>query len=220
MGDAESDLESRAFGVAMSRSIVLGKSRPAIGPAIVLALAIAAIAGNRMLIERARAAMSWSAPPVAPLPPTIESPRIVIEKRARRLTLYSGDRPIATYRVGLGFSPVGPKFNEGDGRTPEGELRVVTRNEKSRFRKFLGLSYPRPSDARGGAITPEERTAIAAAFSDGKAPPWNTPLGGAVGIHGHGAHGDWTSGCIALDNDAIDALWNVIPLGTPVTIAP
>ena len=31
---------------------------------------------------------------------------------------------------------------------------------------------------------------------------------------------DWTSGCVALDDDAIDALWEVVPLGTPVTIRP
>jgi murein L,D-transpeptidase YafK len=183
----------------------------------VLALMLAAIAFNRVLIDRARASIVQT---TAPLPPLVENPRIVVEKSARKLTLYSGDRVVATYRVGLGFSPVGPKFREGDGRTPEGELRVVTRNEKSRFRKFLGLSYPRPSDVHAMALTPDEREAIAVADHAKTQPPWNTPLGGAVGIHGHGGGRDWTSGCVAVDDDAIDALWDVVPLGTPVTILP
>jgi len=213
---SEFDPPSAAFSVTM----LLGQRRRGIGPAIVLTFIVAAVAGNRFLIERARGAMSWGASLVTPLPAKVENPRIVVEKSARKLTLYSGDRPLATYRVALGFSPVGPKLHEGDGRTPEGELRVVTRNAKSRFRKFLGLSYPRPSDAQVAALTPEERAAIATANREGKQPPWNTPLGGAVGIHGNGALFDWTSGCVALDNDAIDALWNVVPLGTPVVIVP
>lgn len=198
---------------------MLGRKRRAIGPFVVLAIVLGAVAGNRILIERARAAIAH-VEQAAPLPSRVEHPRIVVEKSARKLTLFDGDRTIASYRVGLGFSPVGTKHHEGDGRTPEGELRVVTRNEKSRFRKFLGLSYPRPSDARDGALTPEEREAIATAFRDGKQPPWHTPLGGEVGIHGHGRGSDWTSGCVALDDDAIDALWDITPLGTPVTIVP
>jgi len=191
--------------------------RRSFGPMLFLVVAVAAIAFNRVLIERARAAIVR---PPAPIPTRVDHPRIVVEKSARRLTLYSGDRLVATYRVGLGFSPVGPKLREGDGRTPEGELRVVTRNEKSRFRKFLGLSYPRPSDASAAPLTIDEREAIAVAFEQKSQPPWSTPLGGAVGIHGHGGGRDWTSGCVALDDDAIDVLWDVAPLGTPVTILP
>jgi len=146
--------------------------------------------------------------------------RIVVEKSLRRLTLLSGARPIIRYRVGLGFAPSDNKAREGDGRTPEGELRVVTRNEKSRFRRFLGLSYPRPADITQGAVTLDERASIERAFRDGTQPPWETPLGGAVGIHGHGGSSDWTSGCIALDDAAIDLLWEAVPLGTPVRVVP
>ncbi|MBI2394126.1 MAG: L,D-transpeptidase [Deltaproteobacteria bacterium] len=146
--------------------------------------------------------------------------RIVVEKRARVLTLFSGDRALARYRVALGFSPAGNKAREGDGKTPEGELRVVTRNDKSKYRRFLGLSYPRPSDAWSGAVTADERSAIERAFADGTKPLWDTPLGGAVGIHGHGSARDWTSGCVALDDDAIDVLWEAVPSGTSVRIVP
>lgn len=150
-------------------------------------------------------------------PPAVH---IVVEKSLRRLTLLSGDRPIVRYRVGLGFAPAGNKSREGDGRTPEGELRVVTRNDKSRFRRFLGLSYPRPADITPGAATADERAAIERAFREGGQPPWETPLGGAVGIHGHGGSSDWTSGCVAVDDAAIDLLWEAAPLGTPVRVLP
>jgi lipoprotein-anchoring transpeptidase ErfK/SrfK len=33
-------------------------------------------------------------------------------------------------------------------------------------------------------------------------------------------HLDWTAGCIALTNDEIDAIWPIVPIGTPVEIEP
>jgi len=35
-----------------------------------------------------------------------------------------------------------------------------------------------------------------------------------------GAGDDWTHGCIAVTNDAIEELWDAAPLGTPVEILP
>lgn len=221
----------------MRRALPLGRSADLRGYWLyVVAIALAAIVIHRVGYERARgtvASFARSQPGVdddtrglpalcaaasVPYPPP--DVRIVVTKQSRTLTLFSGDKVLAHYRVGLGFAPVGGKFHEGDGRTPEGELTIVTRNEKSRFRKFLGLSYPRPSDARAASLTPEENYAIDAAFADGKKPPWDTPLGGAVGIHGHGSHRDWTSGCVAVDNAVIDVLWEAARIGTRVRIEP
>ena len=48
--------------------------------------------------------------------------------------------------------------------------------------------------------------------------------GGSVGIHGtdkpdKNARGiDWTWGCVSVDNDAIEDLNRILPLGTPVSI--
>ena len=53
-------------------------------------------------------------------------------------------------------------------------------------------------------------------------PPWGTPLGGRVGIHGYGGRPlvqvDWTEGCIAISDEAIDFLWDHVSIGTPVII--
>jgi len=40
-----------------------------------------------------------------------------------------------------------------------------------------------------------------------------------IEIHGHGGKGiDWTEGCIALTNNEMDSLFNIVKVGTPVTI--
>ncbi|MBI2932221.1 MAG: L,D-transpeptidase family protein [Planctomycetes bacterium] len=138
--------------------------------------------------------------------------------------LYDGGTLVRRYPVGLGPSPEGDKTREGDGTTPIGTYVVCTRNERSRFHLFLGLSYPGPKDAdrglREGRIARRQHEAIGTAFVQGRQPPWDTPLGGAIGIHGGGAGRDWTLGCIALANEDVEELWAVAALGTPVVIEP
>jgi murein L,D-transpeptidase YafK len=152
------------------------------------------------------------------------APRVVIRKTARTLSFYSGSRLVKEYRVGLGGSPEGDKERQGDSRTPTGDLYVCTRLRQSRFHRFLGLSYPDPQDAarglKGGLITRGEYRAILSAHRQRRQPPWETRLGGAIGIHGGGAEADWTLGCIAVENSEIEELFAVLPLGTPVRILP
>jgi len=118
----------------------------------------------------------------------LADPRIVITKGERRLRLYSGEEAVRTYPIGLGFSPVGDKEREGDGRTPEGEFYVCVKNPRSAFLLSLGLSYPNQEDAeRGlsnGLISRTEHDRIVRAIGGGRTPPWNTDLGGEVFIHG------------------------------------
>jgi murein L,D-transpeptidase YafK len=54
--------------------------------------------------------------------------------------------------------------------------------------------------------------------------------GGDIEIHGQmnstawlgplARYFDWTAGYIALTNDEIDAIWPIVPVGTPVEIKP
>src|SRR5262245_43448642 len=149
-------------------------------------------------------------------------PRLVVRKSARLLQLYSREVLVKEYPVDLGRHPPGDKEREGDGRTPDGEFRICTRVERSQFRHFLGLSYPDPAHARlalaRGLIAGPQAGAIERAAARGEPPPWDTPLGGAVGLHGGGSGADWTFGCIALDNPAIDELFAALPFGTRVRI--
>jgi len=162
------------------------------------------------------------APQTKPLKLPLVSPRIVVKKADRKLFLYSGDKLVRTYHVGLGLSPVGDKVRQGDRRTPEGDFFIFTKNDKSAFYLSLGVSYPNAAHAerglRDGLITKAEYESIISALNAKRAPPQNTKLGGDIYIHGNGASSDWTWGCVALENDDVRELFNAVPVGTPVRI--
>ena len=44
--------------------------------------------------------------------------------------------------------------------------------------------------------------------------------GGLIEIHSGGSGNDWTWGCIAIENSAIDALWQTIGVGDTVVVEP
>jgi murein L,D-transpeptidase YafK len=134
--------------------------------------------------------------------PELKQPEIIIRKKQRTLEVYDGGKLIKTFTMVLGFAPTGDKEVEGDGKTPEGEFYVFTKNDKSKFHLSLGLSYPSKADAaRGlatGLITAAERDEIVSAIDKKKMPPQKTALGGEIYIHGGGIESDWTWGCVAL----------------------
>lgn len=157
------------------------------------------------------AGLAWANWPIAPHRANLRAERVVIEKESRRLTLLSGGVELKTYRVALGRHPVGPKEQEGDGRTPEGRYIIDSRLERSAFHRALHISYPSEADT-------------IAAGRAGVAP------GEAIMIHGirNGlgwlgrAHRliDWTNGCVAVSNPEIEEIWRAVPNGTPVDIKP
>ena len=151
-------------------------------------------------------------------------PRIVVIKSQRKLELYSAGSLVRTYKVGLGLNPVPDKQRSGDRATPEGKFYIFVKNPKSQFHLSLGVSYPNIEDAerglRDGLVTRAQRDQIVRAIKQKQAPPQDTALGGLIYIHGNGANSDWTWGCVALENEDIEELYRVIPVGTPVTIKP
>lgn len=150
--------------------------------------------------------------------------RVVVLKSERRLELLQDGRVVKTYPVGLGTNPTGTKLRQGDGRTPEGTFYVCVKNAHSQYYRSLGLSYPTPADAARGLagklITRSQHDAILAAHKKRTTPPWNTPLGGEIFIHGNGSSSDWTLGCIALDDADMKELFATIAKGTVVEIRP
>lgn len=160
--------------------------------------------------------------------------RWIFVDKSDRLMIVNAPGFREAFRVALGPDPVGPKEAQGDGRTPEGEYRVCHRITSDRFHRFLGLSYPGPDDAAraalAGLLQPIEVRAIARAFARGRRPPWNTRLGGNVGIHGWGRRSsieplhalgkDWTDGCVGVTNDEIERIYPHVLLGTRVVIVP
>jgi murein L,D-transpeptidase YafK len=157
--------------------------------------------------------------------------RIVVWKARRQLWLVRDDIVVRRYPVSLGSSPLGAKEALGDKKTPVGTYYVYEKRDQTKYHRFLGLSYPSIDDAerafRAGVIDANTWADIFVAAKLHQKPPWNTPLGGFVGIHGTGADGqrallrqlyDWTDGCIALSDRDVEELYRVVPVGTPVEI--
>jgi murein L,D-transpeptidase YafK len=156
-----------------------------------------------------------------------DEPRsIVVKKGLRQLELRCGAALAARYDVSLEFEPVGAKEREGDGRTPEGEY-FISAKFSSQFHRSLRVAYPNAADAaRGledGLISRAQHDAIVGAVTSCRMPPQDTSLGSLIEVHGAGGGsdvGDWTLGCVALDNDAIEAVFAFHRLGCGADGAP
>jgi lipoprotein-anchoring transpeptidase ErfK/SrfK len=137
-------------------------------------------------------------------------PAVFVNKEAHLVTLYVRGEAVKTYKADLGFNWIADKFREGDGATPEGRYRVVSRmaNLPSEFYKALLIDYPNADD----------RAKFSRARREGAVPP-AARIGGLIEIHGSGGRNqDWTNGCVALANPDMDDLFARVGVGTPVTI--
>lgn len=137
--------------------------------------------------------------------------RVLIDKKERLLRLLDGQREVLRARVALGRQPVGPKRREGDLKTPEGVYQICLAKENGKFGLSLGLNYPNAEDARlayaQGAIDQLTLCAVQAAITEGRRPPWGSPLGGEIHLHEGQVDTDWTAGCVALLPQDMAALY-------------
>jgi murein L,D-transpeptidase YafK len=156
--------------------------------------------------------LAMARPPVA-LPKPPPPPRadfVEVFKSRRKMVLQQDGKVLKTYSIMLGLNPVGHKQRQGDKRTPEGDYIIDYRNDRSSFYLSLHIDYPNTRDILAG-IDRRERD-----------------LGGAIFIHGMGfaydaalyIGEDWTNGCIAVTNAAMDEIWTLVPDGTPIRIHP
>jgi len=140
-----------------------------------------------------------------------EVSEVLVRKEERRLYLLAGDEVVRSYRIGLGDNPSGHKLYEGDERTPEGQYSLDWRNSNSDFYKSMHISYPNEKDSE-----------LASA--------WGLNPGGNIMIHGLPNEAkdmefaflglDWTDGCIAVSNEEMDEIWQLVSDGTPIRILP
>jgi len=169
-----------------------------IGKVIVMSVAVCAVAFYYY------AHHNWN-----PLPEGTTIDRIVVEKSAKKLSIFRDGNQIKSYRIALGPNPVGAKQEEGDMKTPEGIYKIDSRNAQSSFHLALHISYPSDEDNKRAAAR-----GVSAGFD--------------IMIHGiqngRGWIGafhrwkDWTAGCIALTDEEIEELWRVTPDETTVEI--
>ena len=123
-----------------------------------------------------------------PEQPAPRGDRIVIDTRARTLTVFAGEAALRQFQVSLASEGVG-KVKRGDRRNPVGTYRLM-KGRPSKFHRFLPVSYPNEKDAERGLaqrlITRAQAEAIVQAAREGRMPPQDTALGGAIGVHGIG----------------------------------
>jgi murein L,D-transpeptidase YafK len=81
-----------------------------------------------------------------PLPPNTTVDQIVVEKSARRLSIFRSGQKLKSYRIALGRNPIGAKEQEGDLKTPEGIYQIDSCNPQSSFHLALHISYPSEED--------------------------------------------------------------------------
>lgn len=134
---------------------------------------------------------------------------IWVSKSERELRLVRNYRVVRAYPIELGSQPRGHKLREGDGRTPEGLYYISDRNPNSKYHLSMKISYPNEWDAHRAAAR-------------------GVHPGGDIMIHGRpngmsslvSLAPDWTEGCIAIDNRAVEELWKLVEDGTPILIEP
>jgi murein L,D-transpeptidase YafK len=155
---------------------------------------------------------------------------LLVDTKAKKIEVKKGEQTLETLRsIAIGRGGAGFKSHRGDNITPHGSYRIGWVGEKSTFHRFLGLTYPSIDDAqhalKRGIIDDMTYDRIIDAHLNNEIPPQNTPLGGQIGIHGLGSadrrvheNFDWTHGCIALTNEQIDHLSQIVDTGTVVKI--
>jgi murein L,D-transpeptidase YafK len=141
----------------------------------------------------------------------LRADKIVVLKSERKLMLLLDGAVVKTYPIALGRNPEGHKQVRGDGRTPEGLYVIDRRDPASYFHRSLHISYPNMFD-------------VEEAQKSGRS------AGGSILIHGtppgFGPFApdepmiDWTDGCIAVTNQALDEIWAAVADGTIIDIRP
>jgi hypothetical protein len=133
---------------------------------------------------------------------------LIVNKYRHSLIAYKSGYRVAEYRVDLGSNAFVPKRLQGDAATPEGRYHVTRKleNGASKYHKALMINYPNTEDYRAFRLLQKRSRR-------------RLRIGGDIGIHGEGGRNkDWTLGCVAIENEAIDDLFPYVAVGTPIVI--
>jgi len=141
----------------------------------------------------------------------LSADKVLVIKSERKMILLNNGAVIKTYPIMLGQNPVGHKQERGDDRTPEGEYVLRGRNPQSRYHRSIHISYPNKADeeaARKKGVDPGRYIAIHGLPEKSEEAEWDY------------IERDWTDGCIAVTNEQIEEIWELVKDGTPIVIKP
>lgn len=145
---------------------------------------------------------------------------VKVYKSQHKLEVYYKGKFYRSYRAVFGRNlDTSAKLFAGDRRTPEGNYLIISKYPNRRWRWFLRLNYPNMIDL---SRYDELRAAHEIPVVAGR----EANAGGSIGIHGtdvpmlNDGNINWTTGCISVDNGAVDELATLLPVGTLVEIKP
>jgi len=139
--------------------------------------------------------------------------KIRVFKAKRIMELYQNNRLLYRFPISLGKNPKGHKLKQGDFKTPIGRYKIVQKRCDPKYYRSILISYPDQEDIERGRKS-------------------GVNVGSGITIHAQllwnsGGHGDrytlkkdWTNGCIAMTNGAMDILWKSLRVQTPIEIYP
>lgn len=138
-----------------------------------------------------------------------------IDKKTLTLSVMAGEKTLKTYPVVLGFNEKDDKRAEGDGCTPEGEFKALSKYKHAKWSRFIWVNYPTKDSERKHQLAKKE----------GKIPE-NATVGSEIGIHGVPNNDDsiidkyshWTLGCISLKTAHIIEIYDVVDKNTRISI--
>ena len=147
---------------------------------------------------------------ITPVHASASIDKVLVVKSEQKLHLLRQGKIVKSYRVSLGKKD-GPKQYEGDQRTPEGTYRINWRQHSKKFNLAMHISYPNADDLK-------------------QAYKLKRPAGSMIMLHGTPTDDEypewffktlnWTDGCIALPNDDMQEVWDLVRDNTPIEIRP
>ena len=138
-----------------------------------------------------------------------------IDKKNLTLSVMADEKQLKTYPVVLGFNEKDDKRLEGDGCTPEGDFKALSKYKHAKWSRFIWVNYPTEDSERKHQLAKKE----------GKIPE-NATVGSEIGIHGVPNNDDsiidkynhWTLGCISLKTAHIIEVYDVVDKNTRISI--
>ena len=138
-----------------------------------------------------------------------------IDKKNLTLSVMADEKQLKTYPVVLGFNEKDDKRLEGDGCTPEGDFKALSKYKHAKWSRFIWVNYPTEDSERKHQLAKKE----------GKISE-NATVGSEIGIHGVPNNDDsiidkynhWTLGCISLKTAHIIEVYDVVDKNTRISI--
>lgn len=144
--------------------------------------------------------------------------KVIITKSKYELKVFDEDGWLYTYPVVFGSSEMRDKMMEGDKQTPEGHFKIIHKKIHPEWGPFLLLDYPNKESLEKFQLRK----------LNGEIPSTAKP-GGGIGIHATrntkedrfvDYYYNWTLGCISTKRSYARELYDLLPIGTEVTIYP